>query len=177
MKSTIRLLALTTLITLFGCATSGKFACPAPEGVTCMSPTEIYEATNKQADLEDGVERRQGKTVALPAKRAGAGSAAVYAPVARDPVIQRGAALALGGDDLAPQLDVGPPGPLRRPAQIMRIWVAPWTDAEGDLHMPGYLYTEIRGRTWSVGQAAPSQNAQLFDPNARFSDSATPVDR
>jgi hypothetical protein len=32
----------------------------------------------------------------------------------------------------------------------MRIWIAPWEDSRGDLHAPGYLYTEIEPRRWAL---------------------------
>jgi hypothetical protein len=40
--------------------------------------------------------------------------------------------------------------PLRSPARVMRIWIAPWEDSRGDLHAPGYLYTEIDPRHWAL---------------------------
>lgn len=40
------------------------------------------------------------------------------------------------------------PIPVRTPAQIMRIWVAPYVDTAGDLQAPGYVYTEIVPRRW-----------------------------
>lgn len=43
--------------------------------------------------------------------------------------------------------------PFRVPAQVMRVYVAPWEDEQGDLHMGGYLFSEIAPRRWSV--AAP----------------------
>jgi conjugal transfer pilus assembly protein TraV len=45
------------------------------------------------------------------------------------------------------------PVPLRLPAQIMRVWIAPWEDSTGNLHAPGYVYTEIEPRRWSIGHA------------------------
>ena len=39
---------------------------------------------------------------------------------------------------------------LRAPARVMRIWIAPWEDSRGDLHAPGYLYTEIEPRRWTL---------------------------
>ena len=40
--------------------------------------------------------------------------------------------------------------PLRSPSRVMRIWIAPWEDSRGDLHAPGYLYTEIDPRRWTL---------------------------
>ena len=40
--------------------------------------------------------------------------------------------------------------PRRAPARVMRIWIAPWEDSRGDLHAPGYIYTEIEPRRWTL---------------------------
>jgi len=45
---------------------------------------------------------------------------------------------------------VADPSALRVPARVMRIWIAPWEDSRGDLHAPGYLYTEIEPRRWAL---------------------------
>jgi len=55
-------------------------------------------------------------------------------------VVSTGAGLSRPEDPLA----------LRSPARVMRIWIAPWEDSRGDLHAPGYLYTEIEPRRWTL---------------------------
>ncbi len=42
--------------------------------------------------------------------------------------------------------------PIRTQAKVMRIWMAPWEDDDGDLHADGYLYTEIESRRWNLGE-------------------------
>lgn len=44
------------------------------------------------------------------------------------------------------------PKPVLEPAQVMRIWIAPWRDASDSLHWPSYVFTEVRARKWSFGQ-------------------------
>jgi conjugal transfer pilus assembly protein TraV len=56
------------------------------------------------------------------------------------------------------------PVPLRVPAQVMRVWIAPWEDSRGDLHAPGYLYTEIEPRRWTLGAPAEPDPAFLIRP-------------
>ena len=56
------------------------------------------------------------------------------------------------------------PVPLRAPAQVMRVWIAPWEDSRGDLHAPGYLYTEIEPRRWTLGAPAEPEPAFLIRP-------------
>ena len=43
----------------------------------------------------------------------------------------------------------------------MRIWVAPWEDADGDLNVSGYLFTELEPRRWMVGRATPTVATSL----------------
>jgi len=53
------------------------------------------------------------------------------------------------------------PIPIRTPAQVMRIWVAPWEDTNGDLIVTGYVYTEIEPRRWVIGDGAPQSEPVL----------------
>ena len=53
---------------------------------------------------------------------------------------------------------------MRLPAQVMRVWIAPWEDSRGDLHAPGYLYTEIEPRRWSLGAPAEPERDALIRP-------------
>jgi conjugal transfer pilus assembly protein TraV len=66
------------------------------------------------------------------------------------------------------------PMPVLEPARVVRIWVAPWVDAKGDLHMPGYLCSEITPRRWSLGEAEVS-GARVLTPMQVERDSAAPT--
>ena len=46
------------------------------------------------------------------------------------------------------------PVPIRSAPKILRVWVAPWIDAEGDLHQEGYLYLVVDHGTWALGLPA-----------------------
>lgn len=50
----------------------------------------------------------------------------------------------------------------RSEARIMRIYVAPWEDEEGDLHMGGHIYSEIEPRKWRIGQRASDESMNTF---------------
>ncbi len=63
-------------------------------------------------------------------------------------------------------LDSDESRPIRLPPIILRIWTAPWEDSDGDLHKPGYIYTEIdqrRGR-WLFGETEASSVSSLRNP-------------
>lgn len=49
--------------------------------------------------------------------------------------------------------------PLRTVPRILRIWVVPWEDDQGDLHLPGTIVTEITSRRWRLGEPI-SRNPQ-----------------
>ncbi|WP_200251063.1 TraV family lipoprotein [Lamprobacter modestohalophilus] len=47
----------------------------------------------------------------------------------------------------------GAPAPIRAPASVMRVWVAPWEDADGTLHGANHLYIEVLPRRWQLDGA------------------------
>jgi conjugal transfer pilus assembly protein TraV len=53
---------------------------------------------------------------------------------------------------------------LRTPAQVLRVWVAPWEDAHGDLHGAAYVYTEVEGRRWVLGEPAARTVSPVLTP-------------
>ena len=72
------------------------------------------------------------------------------------------------GDDIIVQNFVTPklpysPVPVRTPSMVMRIWIASYTDLNGDLNAPGYVYTEIEPRKW-IMNPAQAKNSSNFQP-------------
>ena len=115
-------------IILSGClnAWHSNYRCKGfPEGVQCQSVRETYAQTNYQESLT----KNGGNPEAVPA-------AAAPAP------------------DGSPVQGLGYAGPLpiRTPAQVIRIWVAPWESQEGRLHLANYIYAEVQERQWSIGE-------------------------
>lgn len=47
------------------------------------------------------------------------------------------------------------------PAKVMRVYISPYEDAKGNLHMPGYMFVEVQKRRWSVGEKANVQPARI----------------
>ncbi|MGI2106523.1 TraV family lipoprotein [Shewanella frigidimarina] len=43
----------------------------------------------------------------------------------------------------------------------MRILVASWTDSDGDLHMPGFVYVEVAPKKWLVGEQANDRPGRI----------------
>jgi conjugal transfer pilus assembly protein TraV len=61
---------------------------------------------------------------------------------------------------LVPAPKIDDPTPIRTPSKVMRVWIAPWEDSDGDLNVSGYVYTEIEPRRWMVDKA-PTQPQAL----------------
>ena len=40
--------------------------------------------------------------------------------------------------------------PLRTQARVLRIWIAPWEDTEGDLHDQSYIYVVANAGRWAI---------------------------
>lgn len=146
-KSLTAAASLGLVLTVSGCSglSIGKsdFKCEGLGGVDeCQSTRLVYEATH------------QGR---LPSDSASEKKTDSDKP-------------ALGGEDpndvvnnfVAPRLP-DQPVPIRTPANVMRVWIAPWEDKKGDLVVSGYLYTEIEPRRWVVGDTvSASSDARLF---------------
>lgn len=123
-----------------GCASFGSdakkssdFSCKGmPEGSVCKTPLEVYESTN--------------------------GDGAADAPVTSSPSTESGKKDKGKGKDVPVvvqrNLVVSPPSPkpILEEAQVMRVWVAPFIDANQDLQWPGHIFTEVTPRRWSFGE-------------------------
>ena len=64
---------------------------------------------------------------------------------------------------VAPRLP-SEPVPIRTPSQVMRIWVAPYVDTNGDLVAPGFVYTEIEPRRWIYPGDEIGGNNKMLSP-------------
>lgn len=106
----------------FNTAGTSEFSCPGVPGVMCKTPGQVYKMT--QGDTLDvtALEQKTSKLKAI-------------SPAASTSFVSGSST----------------PMPIREPAKIMRIWIAPWTDKNDDLHWPSFVYTEIQMRKWRFG--------------------------
>lgn len=135
------------VISASGCSVlnigSGDYGCPGmPDGVQCMSARDVYTETN-DGNVPRSMTKKEAKKEAK--KNKGDSSTKNTTTINHgDSVINT---------YVAPNLP-NKPIPIRTPAQVMRIWVAPWEDTNGDLITTGYIYTEIEARKWVIGEEA-----------------------
>ncbi len=140
MAKRLRAIFILTTVLLTGCSALGvgksEYSCPGgAEGVHCMSARQVYQATNSS----DEVKPINGK------------------PSAEDTV--KKVILQRTSQSAVPRINQ--PLPIRTQARVMRIWMAPWEDDDGDLHADGFLYTEIEGRKWNLGERFDSPSETL----------------
>lgn len=169
----IKLAAVGCLALLTGCSSlvnigESKFNCAGSDGVKCKSTRQVYEMTH------DGVvpEAEQADTKKRSKRFAGSPQTEAQSePATNEPLTQankgeQNTIVTAGKGDpvidnyVAPRLP-DKPVPIRTPAQVMRIWVAPWEDTNGDLITTGYVYTEIEPRRWVIGKTEAKGNPVL----------------
>ena len=135
-------------ILISGCGVMGwksDYACPGmPNGVVCKSPIEVYKMT-ENAD-----------SVVQETEPGGASKESVQAA--------NSAFARLPGQVTAGRSMTKDAQPVLEPARVMRVWIAPWIDSKQDLHMPGYVFTEVTPRRWSFGEATAVRGARPLVP-------------
>jgi len=140
LRRTVTLLVGATATLLGGCASTmsglggeGSYACKAPVGSQCTSVSGVY------ANSIHG----QPPASALPKPAKGPLSAAPT-PTA------------------APGLGA-PPSALRSQPRVLRLWIAPWEDADGDLHEASAVHVLVDTGRWLIERVTPA-NRQRVDP-------------
>ena len=112
-----------------------ELACKAPDGVICTSVSGIY--ANSLAEALPG--QQQPKPQDKPSQDAGSKDS-------RD-----GATMPPPGY-FSPR-DLATPNsgdPIRMAPLVLRVWIAPWEDTDGDLHDQHYLYTVVHQGKWLI---------------------------
>ena len=142
-------ITLIALATLGGCSSGGisgiggssDYACAAPPGVSCMSVTgiSVNAAKNNLPALKNRNSDESPKTKEGDKKDDDKDQPKVVAYNAAGPT-----------DRVSPKgMDAPYSGaPLRTPARILRIWMAPFEDTDNDLHDQKYMYVTVNTGRW-----------------------------
>ena len=143
-----RLVPLAVALMLSGCASSmsgiggnDKYACKAPEGALCTSVSGVY-ANSRQASPV------AGKT-----------SRSLTPPTA---------AVTYGATSIAPSTSQqfrGHPGSgqpaLRSAPRVLRVWIAPWEDSDGDLHEASMVHVVVDTGRWLIDHVRPAARDRI----------------
>jgi len=118
-------------------------------GVSCMSAKDVYNATeneNYKTTLKAEQEAAKSGGKGKEGSSTGSETRVLYAE---------------GGENAPIPARARNPLPIRTQAVVMRIAIDPWEDENGDLHVPGFIYTEIEPRRWEIGKRAGSAKPLL----------------
>lgn len=132
------LLALAACSGMSGLGGDSNYACKAPAGVACDSVSGTYANAMRNN---------------LPGQRR---MAAAQVAAGQDPDRSRTATPppAHGTDSRASSIAAAAPPPvgtpLRSQARVLRLWIKPWEDADGDLFDQGYVYVQIDPGRWQL---------------------------
>lgn len=145
LRRTVALLVGATATLLGGCASTmsglggeGSYACKAPVGSQCTSVSGVY------ANSIHG----QPPASALPKP-------------AKEPTSTATAATVASASTAAPGLGA-PPSALRSQPRVLRLWIAPWEDADGDLHEASVVHVLVDTGRWLIERVTPA-NRQRVD--------------
>lgn len=146
---------LISLALIAGCAATGQpdFSCSGPTpGISCLPAMDAYELTNDPELYEEVM--TELKRLSKLGEKVDPKLVVARIRASRTPKMDVSKAMA------AP---VRMPLPVLRPAHVIRIWISPWVDQKGDLHMPGLVFSEITPRRWNFGESEV-KNTQVLAP-------------
>ena len=120
-SSLIAILALTGCSSITGLQNAqSDFACSVDMTPRCAALSTVHESLDQEASL---------------------GKALVIREEARDnPVTQNSDPLTVETPLMSPK---------RAPEEILRIWIAPYIDKDGDLHAEHVIFTTVRTARWA----------------------------
>ncbi len=122
-----------------------EFSCSGmPQGVKCLSALEVYQSTDYKDYISDDDIRYFGKQRVTKEKPRGRKK---FVEETEEPKVARSQPLIR---DATPAPDRAIP--IRTPARVIRVWIAPWEDKAGYLNMSTYTYAELQERRWAVGE-------------------------
>lgn len=115
--------------TLSGIGGTDGYACKAPAGAQCTSVSGVY------ANSAHGM---PGPARPLPVK-----------PAPTAPAIYGASSIASGSSASAPAASI------RTSPRVLRLWIAPWEDADGDLHEESLVHVLVDSGRWLIEHVRP----------------------
>ena len=130
---------------LAGCApmsgldAADSYGCKAPEGVSCISVSGTYANSGPGGRLSRGPSGAAKSPAGAPAIYYGASPVALMQPAAP------GAASSA----------------LRSSPRLLRVWIAPWEDSDGDLHGDAYVHMVVDTGRWLIEHVRPAPRSSV----------------
>ena len=156
MKRAILLLlpTLSACVNLAGLEGKSEFACKAPDGVVCTSVSGVY-ANALAGALPAQQSQDQDPDQAKATREAVEGEPKPYAAT------------------VSVTSTPAPGTPLLSPPKVLRLWLAPRLDADGDLHDASYLYVMWHRGEWQIEHTRRQIQRQFTPVSAPITSRAT----
>ena len=142
---------LSACVNLAGLEGNSEFACKAPDGVICTSVSGVYSNALAGAlpaqQSQDQAKSTGAETVAGEPKPYGATASVTSTPA--------------------------PGTPLLSPPKVLRLWLAPRLDKDGDLHDASYLYVMWHRGEWQIEHTRRQVQRQFTPVSAPVASGAT----
>ncbi len=156
----IILTILFTVIIMSGCAP--RYSCKEViPGTRCASLSEVYNEQVTGLEISKDTEKVPAEETAIQKKQ---GNVVHKAALLVSSSEKTGQHRELNNVEIVKGLKNSRHMPILRPPKIVRIWIAPWVDGNEDLNMDTYIYTEIRGKKWVIGERIPIRGGPDISP-------------
>jgi len=134
------LAALSGCSSLSGYESSSKFSCAAAPGVTCQSVSGISQnADAGTLPFQRGVSKKNGDSTGRNSSNSDdANNEDLPDRLKKNRMSPADMRAAFTGE------------PLRAPPLLLRVWVAPFEDEDGNLHDQGFFYTQVHDGRWML---------------------------
>jgi conjugal transfer pilus assembly protein TraV len=120
--------------TMSGVGGAERYACKAPEGALCTSVSGVYANSVQGLPLSP-----------KPAEKKPTATSANY-----------------GASPIAPTRSAAAPGTsIRSNPRVLRLWIAPWEDADGDLHEEALVHVLVDAGRWLIEHVRPAVRTRM----------------
>lgn len=131
---------LSACASITGFDASSSFSCKMPEGIRCEPMSAVYAQSLKDGAQSPSRSRARGNRAAPDTDAGPVRIAHSEAPMA--------------GATVATQMDEA--RPIRQAERIVRLWLAPYEDADGDLHDARFIYVSLGRGEWTIARSRSS---------------------
>jgi conjugal transfer pilus assembly protein TraV len=154
-------MALAATVLLAGCASSLSgvggtegYACKAPIGAQCTSVSGVYANATPMAHraVYETLRQQQAQLATPPIATPSAVTQVFSTP---------GASMPTASGPSTGMASAATPAALRSHPRVVRLWIAPWEDADGDLHDASFVHVVVDTGRWLIERVRPAPRSRL----------------
>jgi len=135
--STVAALSAGCASTMSGLGGEGSYACKAPVGTQCTSVSGVYANSIHGPVPASALPRPATASASAPSAPSGASGSATAAALST------------------------PATPIRSQPRVLRLWIAPWEDADGDLHEAAVVHVLVDTGRWLIERVVPANRNRV----------------